>query len=68
MTPDDVFRIIPEVRPARRGWIAVSEEGSGLRIATVGVTETEARESFDAALREWAKLRSIPDRNDEYVS
>lgn len=38
------------------GWLAVSEDGSALKIGTVGGTEAEARQAFASALREWVRL------------
>lgn len=38
------------------GWLAVSEEGSALRIGTLGETEEGAKRSFEAALGAWARL------------
>lgn len=39
------------------GWLAVSQEGSLLRIGTVGATEEDAHRSFKAALEEWARWK-----------
>jgi hypothetical protein len=56
VTPEEVLSIEPEVRPARRGWLAVSRPGSALRIGVVGQDEDDARRRFADELKAWAEL------------
>jgi hypothetical protein len=54
-------RPIAETRPVVvrcewGGWLAVSEPGSAIGIGTVGATEEEARQAFEAALCRWVRL------------
>lgn len=59
------MKIKPDVRQIPRGWLAVSERGSGLRIAVVAGDEPSVRRAFAEALRTWADLLTLP---DPYVS
>lgn len=62
LTAEDVRGIEPEVRPAANGgWLAVSQAGSGLRIAVIGESEEAARTAFRTSIEEWARLRAMPE-------
>jgi hypothetical protein len=47
----------PRILPARRGFMALSEPSSGLRIGVAGATEDEVRERFQAEVAAWRELR-----------
>ena len=46
------------------GWLAVSEEGSALRIGVTAATEVLAREAFESELREWVRLLAAEEADD----
>lgn len=50
-----------QVRQTPTGWLAISAEGSPLRIAVVGATRDEADDQFARAAEAWARLRELPD-------
>ena len=46
----------PELRAVRGGWMAVSEEGSQLRLAVIAESRDEALARFETSLAAWARL------------
>ena len=53
-TREEVLGIVPQVKKARRGYMAVSGAEHPLVIAVFGPTEEEARRNFARRLRSWA--------------
>jgi hypothetical protein len=63
-----IFNLIQNIQPkiCRRkcgGYLAVSEEGSSLRIGVIGQSEEEARRLFKQEILEWVKILGKADEN-----
>ena len=58
MTREAILAVVPRVVQCAypNAWLAVSSDGSALRIGVLGRTEQLARENFSRALTEWAEL------------
>lgn len=52
----DPWRCVPDVRPSRAGWLAITPKGHPYRIGVEGDSPEEARRRFSAELAAWEEL------------